>query len=85
MLNSLVNSTVKLRQIKLSNASKRRLLDFGNDMKGAGDDASILITQKAYTKFGIVSVINCRCFWHKGSRLIDYKSEAATSMIFSSI
>ena len=26
-----------------------------------------------------VAVINCRCFWHKDSRLIDYKSEAATS------
>ena len=25
-----------------------------------------------------VFVINCRCFWYKDSRLIDYKSEAAT-------
>ena len=29
-----------------------------------------------------VAVINCRCFWHKDSRLIDYKSEAATSPYF---
>lgn len=47
-------------------------------MKGAWSGASILITQKVYIKFGIASVINCRCFWYKGSRLIDYKSEAAT-------
>ena len=37
------------------------------------------IAQKVYAKFGIASVINCRCFWYKDSRLIDYKSEAATS------
>ena len=48
-------------------------------MKGAWNGASILVTRKVYIKFWMVSVINCRCFWYKDSRLIDYKSEAATS------
>ena len=42
MLSSLANSTVKLRQIKLSNAKQKQFLDFENDMKGAWSDASIL-------------------------------------------
>lgn len=52
MLSGLENSTVKLRQIKLSNAKQ----------KAQGVTPLFYIAQKVYTKFGIASVINAVVF-----------------------